>query len=316
MTTAKKKAKKPNKKYKKRKSLKKQVRDRMNAMRCIGESRHEAKKDYRENVGNGRHEMNRTVGIHSIKTFDNYLDVNMKFVDYLRAEFPEVKDLEQITKEHCVSYVKHRAYEEGVKATTYSRDISALNKVFRFNLNKAEIGLDRKDFNRYTNNRELKKHHKKINLEKYHNEILLVKSTGVRRASVTTIKPTDFVWFNDEVIGVTVKEKGGKIRTATVLEEYREELKEFLKELDGDKVLFDKVPNRLPTHRFRQQYAQSLYKQIVEDEIQYALYKNKEGETYLGYDKGILEEVSRNLGHNRVEVLKNYMQVENHIDLK
>lgn len=307
------KKKKPNQKYKKRKSLKKQMKDRLNSLRRIGESRHEAKKDYRETIGNGKHEMNRTVGIHSLKTFDNYLDVTMKFVDYLRAEFPEVKDLEQITKEHCVSYIKHRVYEEQKKATTYSRDISALNKVFRYELTKEEMGLDRKDFDSYTNNRELKAHHKKINLDNYKNEVLLIKATGIRRASVTKVKPKDFVWLDNEVIGVTVKEKGGKIRTATVLERYREELGTYLKGLDEDKVIFEKIPNRLPTHRLRQYYAQNLYKQLVADEVMYNF--RKTGETYLAFDTGIVKEVSENLGHSRVEIIKHYLNVDNALDI-
>ena len=48
-----------------------QMHSRMQEMDCIGESRHKAKAEYRE-ILNEKNIHNRTVGIHSFKTYDAY----------------------------------------------------------------------------------------------------------------------------------------------------------------------------------------------------------------------------------------------------
>ena len=314
MSEKKKKVKKKNPKYKKRRSLKKQVSDRLESLNRIGESRHEAKEDYRNNVSGGKFSMNRTVGIHSKETMKTYKNALNKFVDYLREEFPEVKDLEQIKKEHCVSYIKYRA-NTGKAATTYSKDISALNKCFRYDLNKKEIGVEAKKFENYTNNRVLKEHHNRINLKNYKNEVLMGWATGMRKESYNAITKSRFRKADDGLYkDVWLKEKGGKPRYAEILKEHRQAVTEFLDSLqieDNELIFPKKISKLFPSHRLRQIYAQDLYEQTVNEICEKNYVKG-----YLGFDKNAVLKVSKNLGHNREEVLKNYLKVERSLNPK
>lgn len=311
MSSNKKKVKNKNKKYQKRKSLKKQLRDRMESLNNIGESRHLAKQDYIENIANGEFSMNRTVGVHSKGTMKTYRMVVSKFIDYVRDVDPAVKDLEDITKQHCEDYLRYRADVQGVRPTTYSKDISALNKVFRYDLNKKDLNLRPKNFNEYVNNRGLKEHHNRINLLNYKNEILLGWATGMRDESYNVINKRRFTRGADGLYkSVWLKEKGGKWRDATILLEHRKAVTDFLDSLEideNDQIFKNKIPDIFPSHRIRQVYAQDLYDQVANNLEGY-----KKG--YLGYDERAVLSVSKNLGHNRQEVIKSYLHVTRSIN--
>ena len=293
--------------------MKKQVKDRFEQLNMIGESRHKAKQDYRENVAGGKFEMNRTMGVHSKETLKTYRNSVNKFIEYMQEFHPDIKNLDQITKEHGEEYIRYRA-ENGKAATTYSKDISALNKCFKFGLTKKEIGVDSKKFADYTNNRELKSHHERINLNNYKNEILLGWATGMRRESYSVITKSSFRFDLDGLVkDLRLKEKGGKERCAVVLEEHRQAVTDFLNSLDiDDKTpILKSIPNIFPAHRVRQVYAQDLYKQTT---LEIGEENYEKG--YLGYDKNAVLKVSKNLGHNREDVVKNYLHVATTLDVR
>lgn len=306
---------KSRKRREKRGSLNHQIHQRMLELEQFGESRHKAKKEYKEMMG-GSHQNNATVGVHTFSTFEGYKQVSKQFTEWLKANEKPVRNIEDIKREYIIEYVQYRA-EQGYSANTYSRDLAALNKLFMSNtsestkkITKKECRVANKSFDKITNNRELKAHHKKINLDNYKMEQLLGKSTGVRKASYTRIKPTDFNRdITGQVVSVTVKEKGGKVRTSTVLKQYRTELTKFIDTLDVDKPIFDRVPNRFPFHRFRQQYARALYDEYISE---HGL--SKKG--YLGFDNASVLNVSKNLGHNRDYVVKHYVCVQDYLNKK
>ena len=175
-------------------------------------------------------------------------------------------------------------------------------------ISKKECGVANKSFDNIKNNRELKNHHEKINLDNYKNEQLVGKATGMRRESYTKVTPSDFNRdIEGQVRSVELKEKNGKHRTAYILKEYREELTEYIDRLEVDEPIFDKVPNRFPTHRYRQQYARELYDEYIEE--------NGLGEKgYKGFDNASILNVSKNLGHNRDYVVKHYVCVKDHLN--
>ena len=92
-------------------------------------------------------------------------------------------------------------------------------------------------------------------------------------------------------------EKGGRYREAEIRESYREEIREIVEKAGNERV-FEHIPNRLPTHRFRQEYAEKLYEEKLEK-----IENTEDREQYRGYDREILREVSENLGHNREDVI-------------
>lgn len=299
----------------KRGSLNHQINKRMKEMSCFGESRYEAKKEYRENIGENK--QGKTVGIHSYKTFETYKSSLKQFVKWSKETEQNIRNIEDVKEEHIKDYIKYRE-QEGYSAYTYSKDLSALNKVFNYEVTKKDCDVENRSYHDITNNREFKEHHNHINYDNYKSEITVIQSTGMRRESLEKVSPSSFnydengyptsVRLIDERAygGENLQEKGGRDRVAEIPYNMREELKEVieskLEENDGDiyKPMFEHIPNRLGTHRFRQEYAETMYKQYLKE--------HRESEEWRGYDAKAMLYVSENLGHNRNDVVKyNYL---------
>lgn len=148
--------------------------------------------------------------------------------------------------------------------------------------------MSNRSYHDITNNRELKEHHNHIN---YDNEGYPV-----------SIRLQDERAYG----GINVKEKNERPREAEIPYSMSEELREVIENRleenggDRDKPFFENVPDRLGCHRFRQEYAKSMYKQYLEE--------HGEDEQCRGYDRDAMLYASINLGHNREDVIKyNYL---------
>lgn len=298
----------------KRGSLNYQINQRMKDLSCIGESREEAKREAREELG---YKHNRTVGIHSYGTFETYKGVCKQFVNWAKETEQGIRNIEDVKEEHIKDYIKYRE-EQGYSAYTYSKDLAGLNKVFNYHITKDDCDVAYRSYENITNNREMKEHHSNINYDNYRSEITVLQSTGMRRESMEKVNYNSFnyddkgypisIRLTDERAegGINLAEKGGREREAEIPYSMREELKEVLdsklQAYEGDiyKPLFEHIPTRLGTHRFRQEYAENMYKQYISE--------NGESETWRGYDREALKYVSENLGHSREDVVKyNYL---------
>lgn len=296
----------------------------MKDMNCIGESRHQAKKEARENLG---YEHNKTVGIHSYKTFDTYKSSCKQFTSYLKENCKDVRNIEDIKAEHIKEYIKHRA-DTGKSSYTYSKDLAALNKVFGTSVTKQDCDVANRSYKDISNNRELKEHHSHINYSNYRDEITILKATGMRRESLDKVNVDSFKYDSKGYpVAVKLVEKGGKHREAEVLKDYRQDVKSILeKQLDcngndREKPIFEHIPTRLGTHRFRQEYAREVYDSYIKEhgtgnmrlcdtnEKAYASDKRTE---LRGYDVAALKFTTENLGHNRLDVvIYNYLGAKN-----
>ena len=264
----------------KRGSLNHQINQRMIKMEKFGESRYEAKKDYRENIEDNK--QGKTVGMHSYGTFGTYKSSCKQFVKWAKEYDKDIKNIEDVKEEHIKDFIKYRE-EQGYSAYTYSKDLSALNKVFGTDLVKKDCDVANRSYENITNNREMKEHHNHINYDNYKQEIIVLQSTGMRRENIEKVSASSFnydsngypvsVRLQDERAygGINMKEKNGREREAEIPYNMREELREVienkLEENGGnmDKPLFEHVPDRLGCHRFRQEYAETMYKQYLEE---------------------------------------------------
>lgn len=298
----------------KRGSLNHQINQRMKELSCIGESRQIAKEEARNELG---YNHNRTVGIHSYKTFDAYKSTCKQFVNWAKETEQGIRNIEDVKEEHIKDFIKYRE-EQGYSAYTYSKDLAGLNKVFNTHITKNDCDVAYRSYQDITNNREFKEHHNHINYDNYRSEITVLQSTGMRRESMEKVSYNSFnyddkgypvsIRLMDEryLGGENMEEKGGRPREAEIPYSMREELKEVLdsklEENEGDvyKPLFEHIPSRLGTHRFRQEYAETLYNQYISE--------NGESEEWRGYDREAMKYVSENLGHSREDVVKyNYL---------
>lgn len=299
----------------KRGSLNYQINQRMKEMDRIGESRYEAKRDYRENVSDNK--QGKTVGIHSYGTFGTYKSSIKQFVKWANENDRGIRNIEDVKEQDVKDYIKYRE-EAGYSAYTYSKDLSALNKIFGTDVEKKDCDVANRSFHNITNNREMKEHHNHINYNNYKDEITVLQSTGMRRESLEKVSASSFnydsngypvsIRLMDERAygGANMEEKGGRPREAEIPYIMRTNLKEIidskLEENGGDtsKPFFDHVPDRLGCHRFRQEYAETMYNQYLQE--------HGESTDWRGYDRDAMNYVSNNLGHNREDVVKyNYL---------
>ena len=133
---------------------------------------------------------------------------------------------------------------------------------------------------------------------------------------------------NGVVVGVWLCEKGGKVRLAPVLHEYKAEVTEIVDRLTNERgydvPLFDSYGGHVRNHRLRAEYAAALLHQMeaaraageplfggefpITDYCRLKGKDKKRGPKTQGHDTDLVAAVSGALGHNRVEVvLRHYM---------
>lgn len=271
-------------------SLNHQIHNRMQAMAVFGESRHIAKKEYKE-IDASR--QMKTVGIHSYNTYGSYEQTCKEFSKWVKKEHG-VRNIEEITKVHTAEYLQHRQ-EQGLSPWTVSKDLSALNKVFNQNHTKAELGLRERSRLEITRSRGDREHDRSYNPNNYREQIAFAKATGCRRESVLKVEPRNIRIEDNKAVSVYLKEKGGKEREAPVLKEYQREIAQMVAGRDPEQRLFEKYTSKIDNHAFRAEYAQNRYKELLND--------REDARDYRGYDRAVIGQISLDLGHNRLNVV-------------
>lgn len=262
----------------KRPSLGHQFWQRLEAKKCIGESRHQAKLDAKEQGG-------KVEGIYSYNTYGAYKQASKTFCSWVKKEFPEIKYLDQIDKDICAMYIRHRA--ESCSAYTYSQDIAMLNKCLDVGITKEFCGVSKRSLNNITNNRS-------DNGFKTSSGAIesILRGTGLRRNELVKLKVENLLINENKVVGVRVKtgSKGGRPRDVEVRREFQEPIYKLIEGLEShSKVINEQIPKELQTHRLRAEYAQNMYKELIE----------------LGRNDP-LQDLTQNMGHNRKSVLVHY----------
>ena len=276
-----------------------QLHCRMQEMFCPNVSRHQAKTEYKEMMGN-KATHNRTIGIHSYKTYDAYKQTSIEFVRYMRNEHKDIKDINQIKENHVIDYLRYRQDNEK-SAYTISKDMAALNKLFNFYITKKDARIQQRTYKDITRSRKPRENDRKYNPNNYKDQILFAKASGCRRESVLRVKPENFVWENGLPVKVQLKEKGGTEREAHMICNYQEDIKRILLGKELDKPLFTKYTKMIDNHAFRSEYSKSRYTEIFGER------EDKNG--YKGYDKNALKILTKDLGHNRLDVVVyNYLR--------
>lgn len=262
----------------KRPSLGHQFWQRLEAKKCIGESRHQAKLDAKEQGG-------KVEGIYSYNTYGAYKQASKTFCSWVKKEFPEIKYLDQIDKDICAMYIRHRA--ESCSAYTYSQDIAMLNKCLDVDITKEFCGVSKRSLSNITNNRS------DNNFRTSSGAIeTILKGTGLRRNELAKLKVENLLIDDSKVVGVRVKtgSKGGRPRDVEVRRDFQEPIYKLIESLErGSKVINEQIPKELQTHRLRGEYAQNMYKELIE----------------LGR-KDPAQDLTESMGHNRKSVLVHY----------
>ena len=276
---------------------------------CFGESKHEAKKEGRE-----------TDGIYSFKTYQTYKENGQRFAKWAKAERGAV-DLDD-AKKYIADYLREKE-KEGCSAYTIKTYAASIAKVYSMSINDIPYTFhERKRADIKRSRYEVADDHRR----KGDREVRLVaQHTGLRRHELEALRGSQIDFQDGKAYLVDVKGKGGKKRNLPILNNNQEVIDIILRA--GNDKVFDKatIYRERDIHGYRREYAQALYSQLAEPietlKGKKFIDKGKEvGRIYhcrgdaKGYkfDKAAMREVSRALGHNRIEVIAlNYLINQN-----
>lgn len=296
----------------------------------MGHSKHEAKlkarDEYRAEHGDLKgYNPTKVDGIYSRATMTTYVNEMPSFAHYCTSQ--GAKRIGEITVEMGEAYLKG-LHTDGKSDWSIATAAAAINKATGWSLSPRKLGLPVRRKEHIIRSR-LPCEHDKRDFTKYEHQITFAKGTGVRRMSVTVVRPCDCV-RNAEgmVIGVHVTEKGGRHRVAPLLNDYRGKITEIVDlaiEANGESApIFAKYDTHIDNHRFRAEYAAALLHQLEEERAaghplfggafklsDYCRLKGKDAKRKAvtsGHDTDLLGAISGALGHNRIEiVLRHYL---------
>lgn len=285
----------------KRPSLKKQIVDRLNQQAKFGISKHHAKQLYREYCKTQGIEYNpaRVPGIFSIKTMESYKEECIRFGEWAKREhgIRYVNDAKQYVSEYL-----QRGIDRGLSAWTLQKQRAALRKLYQDHTLASEVEIPKRRQKDVIRSRGQKAMDREFSEGKNQDLVNFCKGTGLRRREVQNVKVKD-VTQNDEgrlVIKVRGKgcAKGGRPREVVVLKGYENHIRQLVKGRNPEENIFNKIPVRADIHGYRREYAKARYEELTGRKFD----RNC-------YDKKAVQQVSKDLGHNRISVaLDNYLK--------
>lgn len=252
---------------------------------------------------------NETPYIHSTNTYRTYKQQCDKFCDWCYEH-------EYRTPEEALAHVKeYGTYLEEQKesAWTIYTAMCAIAKAFDVRTTDFDgykpPKRERKNVKR---SRGTAKRDAQFSQEKEDNKNLVqfCMATGLRRRELEALVGESLYIEEDGTAYVYVENgKGGKKRLAQIIgtEEEIQAVIDMMKNAGKNRV-FSRVHTKLDVHYYRSVYACRFYKMIARkaDEIpktdRYICRKDKAG---IVYDKKAMLRVSKNLGHNRLDVIAN-----------
>lgn len=247
----------------------------------FGESKHQAKKiAIAQAHSKGQSGFGATPeGIYAIGTFASYRQVAREFADWCRCNTQARTMVE--AKFYTGFYLQDRI-DCGLSAWTIQRDRSALRKIYKDPELAWEIEIPRRRLSDIKRSRYVTKMDKYFNPADHPELVDFCKATGLRRHELKAICPKDIYWRGGKLIALVRQGKGGKRREVTVLPGMESRVLQIIIGKIPDKPIFENIPQKMDVHSFRAGYATARLIDAPE------------------------KEVTKDLGHNRTDVIKNH----------
>lgn len=295
--------------------LHQEIKKKLRAKECFGQSRYKAKQDGMVKDG-----------IFSYQTAKIYNRECQKFARYVCKMSPAGRFT---ALEDALSYAKDYIAMEnasGKSPYTVKLERSALSKLFGVDAKElGEVRLRaRKDIKRsrirtvissktgkeIKNQSSLAGHFSEKN---HKDEVLFAKSTGMRRSEMQKVRGDQFFRQKDGSYCFRMDSyqcKGGRARIIPIIADHKEiaRIKELCEAAGHDKV-WDKVPVKMDVHHYRSCYATNYYNLLARDrdnipqQDRYCCRKDRAG---VWFDKLAMLQVSEALGHSRISVIAGY----------
>lgn len=290
-------------------SLTRQIQVNLDNKLCIGQSKHQDKIN----------SIDRSNNIYSWGTYRSYIRECNHFANFCKENFKS-KTLEDC-KTHANEWIESRQ-KQGLSNYTLKLDVSALGKLYSCSStdftkipvrNRVEITRSRGDAVR----------DKHFSMDKNKSLVRFCKSTGLRRGELQVLTGDKLIQKgNDFFVKIDRGSKGGRMRVSKVIGS-AEDIKHVVDLMHdaGTQRVFEKIHNGADIHSFRADYAKAFYDEIARNikdipfdkvnsfnglKYQSEVYKCRGDLAGKQYDKVAMLEVSRNLGHNRIEVIASH----------
>ncbi|EKE8783880.1 phage integrase N-terminal SAM-like domain-containing protein [Listeria monocytogenes] len=228
------------------------------------------------------------------------------FIEWLEKEHPKALTIDDAYK-YANDYLLYLIDKGDVSASTIATRKSAMAKVFGVS---STVFIDTPERTRL----DIKRSRFPVKSDKHISEATerrlarFTSATGLRRAEMTRITSDD-LFFEDgkAYLDVTKGTKGGKARIVEIMGASEEETEDIVKFIQSKKGrIFPKLHTNYDNHHYRGTYAMRLYMHYERNEKdipradRYVMRKDRAGETY---DKRAMAIVTKNLGHNRIDVI-------------
>ena len=286
----------------KRKSLKNQMRTSLTELKQFGCSKE---------VSRLIHGTHNPPYIYSVRTFDNYLHNCYTYADWLKANHPDCKKIDD-AKQYVPEYLNH-CKDKNLSAWTIRAYASALAKLYRCKSTDFEVDYPERRREDIKRDRIAPD---KETIEKNKDIIDFCTGTGLRAHELGMVRPKDIYKSADGYLYIHVeKGKGGKKREAQVLKEFEPVVMRLASTKKHDKKIFRNVPNDSELHFFRALYATKLYariarkkKDITSKKERYVMRRDRSG---IVLDRMAMLFVSKQLGHARENVIStSYLDID------
>ena len=291
-----------------RKSLIREVLDRLDERMALNESRGQAKEAARSD---GRSTWAFSTGkIHSYKTRSVYQEHILKFANWARDTY-NLKHLALIDEraDQLATEYLQLQLDQGKSPYTLQTIRSALRLFFADRQLANRIQIPRRSRAMITRSRGSKKHDRHFQPANWQPLINFLRATGLRRDELKMLRVGNII-DHDLVTGgpavFVANGKGGKSRMIPALPGQEETVLSVKVGRAADDLVFPRIPKHLDIHSYRREYAQALYLYHVSDRALPSLTGRLRA---ADYDRDAAQRVTEALGHNRVDVvLRHYIR--------
>lgn len=285
-------------------SLKKQER--------YGQSKFEDKKEAAKKAKEEGREFKNVQGIYSFNTMKTYEKNCKQFIKWClqehKSEIKHYSDCKKFTKEYLQNEI-----DRGLSAWTIHTKASAICSSYNIRLEDLDIKLPARLREDITRTRGYDSSKYKDIDERYRDIKDFIRATGCRRDELLSLRKED-IKFSKSGKNIYIYKRGkGGVKNWTLVNPKHNTLV---------KEMFDKSPgyrtggeirifrsNEIPTsaiHDLRADYAMDMYNLFKKNGYatgeKYYCRKERVGDSF---DRGILEKISENLGHHRIDVVVN-----------
>lgn len=274
----------------KRKSLFHQFKESLMKQARFGESKHEAKAEYREQCRAAGQDWNPSAveGIFSHMTMKAYLDRTKEFSEWVKAKHG-CRYMEE-AKNHVSEYIQARV-EAGHSPWTLQQVRSALRKAYEDRTLGRDVTMPIRSRTSVTRSRLERAHDKDFSEVKNRDLVDFCRATGLRRHEMEALRTRDVYQRGNQLYVHVNQGKGGRSREVPVLKQYQDRVREIIATRQPDERPVE-LRVRADIHSYRREYTRERYKELTGRE-----FDRKD------YDHGAILEISQNLGHNRPDVV-------------